>query len=154
MQAGQKLAVRLRAARPDGSVVRAPAVASFYAPGKDPERLPADRVPDRVVPLVFDADSRLYGAEVSTAGWAPGVWTYCGTVSDGGAAPAGWGFCRFTLRRLYSAWPRIDGLTARGLEFGADALEARFPAARSGPRRCGCRFRLTREPCSVPFAGP
>lgn len=95
MQAGQKLAVRMRAARPDGSVVRAPALAEFFAPGKDPERDPASRV----VPLVFDEASRLYGAEVSTAGWAPGLWTYRGTVTDGGAAPAGWGFCRFTLRR-------------------------------------------------------
>ena len=99
MQAGQKLAVRLRAATPDGSAVRAPAMAAFYRPGKDPEHDPAHRVPDRVVPLAFDEASRVYGAEVSTAGWVPGTWTYCGTVTDDGGTPAGWGFCRFTLRR-------------------------------------------------------
>jgi hypothetical protein len=97
VQAGVRLAVRLRAARPDGSVVRAAAVASFYGPGKDPERLPADRVADRQVPLSFDERERLYTAEVSTAGWKPGAWTYCGAVLDGSAAPAGWGWYRFTL---------------------------------------------------------
>jgi len=97
MQAGQALAVRLRAARPDGTVVRERAAAEFFAPGKDPERLPADRIPDRQVPLSFDSSSRLYTATVSTAGWVPGAWTGRGVVLDSSGAPAGWGWFTVTL---------------------------------------------------------
>jgi hypothetical protein len=97
MQAGGKLSVRLRAAKPDGQVVRAAAIAEFYRPGKDPEHQLADRIPDRQVPLSFDAASRTYGAEVSTTGWLPGDWTLRGSVLDASGVPSGWGWSGFTL---------------------------------------------------------
>lgn len=91
------ISIRLRAARPDGSLVRGPAIAAFFSPGKDPEHLPGDRVPDREVPLIFDEDSRVYTAEVSSAGWAPGSWTMSGMVLSGDGTPSGWGWHVFTL---------------------------------------------------------
>lgn len=97
MQAGSKLAVKLRASRPDGTVVRGPAIAAFFCPGKDPGHDPADRIPDRQVPLSFDEASRIYAAEVSTAGWEPGAWTLQGTVLDASGVPSGWGWFSFTL---------------------------------------------------------
>jgi hypothetical protein len=97
MDAGKKLAVRLRASRPDGSIIRGQAVALFFGPGKDPERVPADRVPDRTVPLSFDEPSRMYVAEVSSRGWEPGEWRMQGAVLGADGAPDGWGWFTFTL---------------------------------------------------------
>jgi hypothetical protein len=97
MQAGKKLSVRVRAARMNGSSHSAGAVALFFAPGKDPERVPADRTPDRQVILAFDAASRTYGAEVPTAGWAPGTWTVQGMVLGADGAPEGWDWHRFPV---------------------------------------------------------
>ncbi len=97
MQAGTLISVKLRAAKPDGSLVRGPAIAAFSAPGKDPEHVPADRVPDREVPLAFDEDSRTYGGEVSSKGWLPGTWTMSGMVLSGDGTPAGWGWYTFTV---------------------------------------------------------
>ena len=97
MRAGGGLEVRLRASRPDGSVVRGPAIAAFFCPGKDPRRVPADRIPDRQVPLSFDETSRTCAAQVSTAGWEPGAWTVRGTSLDASGVPAGWAWFSFTL---------------------------------------------------------
>lgn len=97
MQAGMKLAVRVRASRPDGSLHRHGAVAWFYRPGKDPQRLAADRIPDRQVTLSFDAAARAYGAEVSTDGWEPGDWTMQGVVLGPDGAAEGWDWAGFPL---------------------------------------------------------
>jgi hypothetical protein len=97
MQAGKKLAVRVRGARTDGKAHSGGAVAWFFAPGKDPEHVPADRVPDRQVVLSFDPASRTYGAEVSTRGWAPGDWVLQGVVLGPDGAPEGWDWFRFPL---------------------------------------------------------
>jgi hypothetical protein len=97
VQAGEKLAVRVRGTRMDGSAHRHGAVAAFFAPGKDPEHVLADRVPDRQVPLGFDPVARVYGAEVRTDGWRPGTWTVQGTVLGPDGAPDGWAWYRFTL---------------------------------------------------------
>lgn len=97
MQAGMKLAVGLRAVRPDGSTYKGTAVAAFFGPGKDPVRVPADREPDRMAVLAFDPVSRTYGAEVSTAGWEPGRWMLRGAVSGDSGAPEGWDWFSFTL---------------------------------------------------------
>jgi hypothetical protein len=97
MQAGSRIAVKLRASRPDGSLIRGPAIAAFYCPGKDPQHDPADRIPDRQVPLSFDDTVREHTAEVSTAGWKPGTWTLQGTVLDAAGVPSGWGWYAFPL---------------------------------------------------------
>jgi hypothetical protein len=97
MQAGQDIAVRVRAHRPDGTSVRGTAVAAFFAPGRDPERNPDGRGPDTEAGLGFDAVTRTYGADVPTAGWAPGEWTVCGRVTGSGSDPSGWSWFRFTL---------------------------------------------------------
>lgn len=95
MQAGKTLAVRMRAARADGSPLDGPAVASFFRPGKDPEHVPADREPDLEAVLAFDPVTRLHGADVGTAGWEPGTWTVQGRTLGADGAPAGWAFHRF-----------------------------------------------------------
>lgn len=102
MRAGATLAVRVRGARPDGSAHRPGsgargAVAAFYRPGKDPEHVLADRDPDRVLVLAFDAVTRTYGAEVATAGWEPGTWTVRGVVLGADGTEEGWEFSRFGL---------------------------------------------------------
>lgn len=97
MQAGEKLEVRLRAASTDGRAVRGTAVAAFFAPGKDPQRVPADREPDRTAVLAFDEVTRTYAAQVSTAGWAAGAWTVRGTVLGPDGAADGWGYCTVLL---------------------------------------------------------
>lgn len=97
MQAGQAIAVRVRGSRPDGSAHRFGAVAVFFAPGKDPRVNPADRTPDRQVILALDPAARIYGAKVSTAGWAPGAWTVQGVVLGPDGAPEGWEWHAFTL---------------------------------------------------------
>ena len=45
----------------------------------------------------FDPVSRYYLIAVSTAGWAPGVWTVRGTISGGAGSYLSWSFFRFTL---------------------------------------------------------
>lgn len=97
MHAGERISVQLRASRPNGTTVRACAVAAFFAPGKDPQRRPGDREPDFEVQLVFDEVSRTYGAEPSTAGWEPGTWTVQGKVMGDCGAADGWGYHRFIL---------------------------------------------------------
>lgn len=97
MQAGEKLAVRLRGTRADGRAHRSGAVAEFFAPGRDPEHDPADRIPDRQAVPAFDEASRTYAAEVSTAGWEPGSWTVRGAVLGPDGVPEGWAWFRFPL---------------------------------------------------------
>jgi hypothetical protein len=97
MQAGMKLAVRLRAATPEGKAAGTAAVARFYGPGRDPEHDPADRVPDRTAVLAFDPASRAWQAGVPTAGWAPGTWTLQGVVLGPDGAAEGWAWHRFPL---------------------------------------------------------
>jgi hypothetical protein len=97
MQAGMKLAVRLRAATPEGKAAGTAAVARFYGPGRDPEHDPADREPDRVLVLPFDPVTRFYARDVATAGWAPGTWTLRGVVLDAGGTLEGWAWHRFPV---------------------------------------------------------
>lgn len=97
MQAGKTLLVQMRAARPDGTALTGPAMATFFGPGKDPEHNPGDRSPDREMPLSFDPVTRLHGAEISTTGWQPGSWTVQGRTLGGDGAPAGWAFARFGI---------------------------------------------------------
>jgi len=67
----------------------ATAHAEFYRPGKNPAKVPADRVVDQgPVELTFDADVAnkdgtfgAYVGYVDTSGWAPGKWTYKATVT-------------------------------------------------------------------------
>jgi hypothetical protein len=97
VQAGQTLAVRVRGTRADGSAHAYGAVAQFYAPGRDPRHVPADREPDRQAVLAFDPGTRLYGAEVRTDGWQPGDWTLRGVVLGASGAPEGWAWYSFPL---------------------------------------------------------
>ena len=63
--------------------------AEFYAPGKNPAKVPADRVRDRgPVPLVFnstvinkDGTVGAYVGFADTAGWAPGKWSFKATIT-------------------------------------------------------------------------
>ena len=76
--AGTSVVLRSRAADPvtqrlldDGT-----SVASLYNPSLDPESTPADRShPDFVAAQTWDSASRYYLATISTAGYAPGIWT-------------------------------------------------------------------------------
>lgn len=76
-------------------IVDAKGLAEFYAPGKHPARVPADREPDREVELFFDAASESYLAYVETRGWLPGKWTYRVALLH---EYASWEYGSFTLR--------------------------------------------------------
>ena len=135
MQAGTLISVKLRAARPDGSLVRGPAIAAFFAPGKDPEHVPADRVPDREVPLSFDEDSRTYGGEVSIERLAAG---HLDDERDGAVRRRhpGW----LGLAHIYggSVTPRLLAVDAGRrpcLGLPQMPLEARFTRFRSSGSR-------------------
>jgi hypothetical protein len=97
MMAGQAILVRVRGVRGSGAAHRGSAVAAFFAPGKDPERDPASRDPDRLAVLAFDPAARAYAAEVPTLGWVPGTWTVRGTVLGPDGTPEGWEYSRFPL---------------------------------------------------------
>jgi len=97
MHAGEAIAVRVRGNRLDGTAHDGGAVAAFFAPGKDPEHVPGDREPDRQAALGFDPVTRVYGAQVRTAGWAPGTWTCRGTVLGADGVPEGWAWFAFPL---------------------------------------------------------
>lgn len=92
-----RVRVSMRAATPEGKLLRGPGVASFFRPGKDPEHVLADRVPDREVPLPFSEVARGHQAEVSTAGWTPGAWTVQTKVLDDGGTPVGWAWYTLPL---------------------------------------------------------
>lgn len=87
----------------NGTVIsNATGTAEFYAPGKNPARVPADRVLDEgPVPLTFDAtvtnkDGSLgaYVGYVETTGWGPGKWTFKATLTGSYDT---WEYGTFTL---------------------------------------------------------
>lgn len=62
----------------------ATAEVEFYAPPKNPARIPDDRVRDNgPYAMTFDAeiDGGSYVAFVDTTGWAPGKWVFKVTLS-------------------------------------------------------------------------
>lgn len=67
----------------------------FFAPPKDPENNPADRIVDHTALAVFDTGQHAYTVDVTTTGWTPGRWTYRVTMSD---AAVGWAYASFELR--------------------------------------------------------
>jgi hypothetical protein len=71
---------------------------NLFAPTKNPQLNPADRVsPDQVVTATYDPVSRYYLASVSTTGWAPGAWTFQGVLTGGSGNYLAFDFESFTL---------------------------------------------------------
>lgn len=74
----------------------ATAVCDFYAPGKDPKGVPADRTVDKPqITLTFDAALGVYLGYANTAGWVPGKWSFKVTLSG---SYQSWEFGTFTLK--------------------------------------------------------
>lgn len=101
---GESVTVIAAAVNPVSGLVISDALgqAEFYAPGKNPAKVPADRTPDQgPVPLTFDpkvtnkdGTSGAYLAYVETGGWAPGKWTFKATLSGSYDT---WEYGTFTL---------------------------------------------------------
>lgn len=54
----------------------------FFAPPKDPEDNPADRVVDHTYTATFDTGLNAYTLNFPTTGWTAGVWTARVTLTD------------------------------------------------------------------------
>jgi len=79
-------------------VTDANCIINLFAPPKNPEVNPADRLsPDRAVTATYDTATRYYLATVSTAGWAPGTWWMQGSISGGSENYEAWDFASFVL---------------------------------------------------------
>lgn len=75
---GEAVAVRAQATNPftKAPIIDLTGVAEFYAPGRDPKKVPADRAtPDDSVSVAYDASAEGYLAFWPTAGKDPGKWT-------------------------------------------------------------------------------
>ena len=83
-------------------ITDATAAAEFYAPGKNPAKVPADRVRDHgPVPLTFDpavvnkdGSVGAYVGYTETVGWTPGKWWFKATLTGSYDT---WEYGSFTL---------------------------------------------------------
>lgn len=95
---GETVMVTGTAHKPNGDpIVDMNGTVEFYGPGKNPVKVPGDRVVDSGPhALLYDPDLQAYKAEVSTAGFAPGKWTVRLRLS-GGVVDT-WEYTTFTLK--------------------------------------------------------
>ena len=68
----------------------------FFAPGKQPKSVPADRIaPDHTESLSYDSGRSGYYGLVSTAGWADGTWSFRVVLSG---TRTNWAFGTFRIK--------------------------------------------------------
>lgn len=101
---GEAVTIVGAAFNPVASVVISDAVAQveFYAPGKNPAKVPADRTADHgPVPMLFvstvinkDGTVGAYVGYADTTGWLPGKWSYRVTLTGSFDS---WEYSNFTL---------------------------------------------------------
>lgn len=97
MYVGEGLTIKAAASDPlrEQTIIDAIAACEFYAPGKNAKDVPADRVPDYTLTLVYNSDLSLYVGYIDTTGWAAGKWQFKVTLS--GAYDA-WEYGSFHLK--------------------------------------------------------
>jgi hypothetical protein len=71
-------------------------VFNFYAPPKDPEYNPSDRVVDYTCTGTFDPDQNKYTGVITTTGWTGGKWHYQGVLSE--SPYSAWEYSSFILK--------------------------------------------------------
>lgn len=69
----------------------------FFAPPKNPEDNPNDRVVDHTFSATFDSGLNAYSLNFSTVGWTAGVWSYRATLTDA-SSNTDWFYDTFVLK--------------------------------------------------------
>lgn len=99
MNSGELATIKVRPSDPVTGLIPedATAVAYLFAPPKNPQANPGDRVPDVTIPLTFDTASRYYLGTWDSTGAIAGTWWCQGKVTGGAGGYQNWSYQAFPV---------------------------------------------------------